>query len=131
MHPRVARIQPEQSLAELIRTLARERVSGVPVVEEDCRLVGVVSATDVLEAVAHELIENGSVVESDLAARKVKEIMTPAVLTVTPETTVAETAQLLHKAKLHRALVIEDGRLIGIVTAFDVLLAASQPVSQP
>lgn len=125
MHPRVARIHPEASLAELVQLLAREGVSGVPVVKPDCSLAGVVSATDVLRLVAQQLEPGPAAVEVDLMNRKVKEIMTPAPFSVTPEIPVAELARLLFKRGIHRALVVEEGRLCGIVTAFDVLRAVS------
>jgi CBS-domain-containing membrane protein len=129
MHKRVARIQPEATLVELIHTLVREGVSGVPVVEQDCRLAGVVSATDLLAAVARSLTANPDTMAAELNRRTVKEIMTPVALAVGADTPVTELAHLLHKAKVHRALIVEDGRLSGIVTAFDVLRAASQPAT--
>lgn len=53
--------------------------------------------------------------------RTVADIMTPAPFAVTPETPVAELARLLLRHSIHRALVVEKGRLEGIVTTLDVL----------
>jgi len=51
----------------------------------------------------------------------VDEIMTPLAFTVDPEMLIWELAKFLVKGRIHRALVVEDGRLVGIVTAFDIL----------
>jgi CBS domain-containing protein len=51
----------------------------------------------------------------------VDEIMTPVAFSVDPEMAVRELAEFLVHGRIHRALVLEEGRLIGIVTAFDLL----------
>jgi CBS domain-containing protein len=51
----------------------------------------------------------------------VDEIMTPVAFTVDPEMVIWELARFLVQGRIHRALVVEEGRLVGIVTAFDVL----------
>jgi CBS domain-containing protein len=51
----------------------------------------------------------------------VDEIMTPVAFTVDPEMLVWELADFLVRGRIHRALVVEEGKLVGIVTAFDIL----------
>ena len=51
----------------------------------------------------------------------VEEIMTPVAFGVDPEMLVAELADFLLKGRIHRALVVDEDRLVGIVTAFDLL----------
>ncbi|TVP53729.1 MAG: CBS domain-containing protein [Gemmatimonadales bacterium] len=51
----------------------------------------------------------------------VDEIMTPVAFTVDPEMLIWEAAEFLVRGRIHRALVIEDEKLVGIVTAFDIL----------
>jgi CBS domain-containing protein len=53
----------------------------------------------------------------------VSDIMTPAVFTVKPADSVREVGKFLIQGRIHRALVVEDGQLKGIVTAFDLLKA--------
>ena len=53
----------------------------------------------------------------------VSDIMTSAVFTVKPRDTVADASKFLLQGRIHRALVVEDGQLKGIVTAFDLLRA--------
>jgi CBS domain-containing protein len=56
---------------------------------------------------------------------RVADIMTPATFTVRPTATVRELARFLVRARIHRALVVDHGKLIGIVSAFDVVRAIS------
>jgi CBS domain-containing protein len=53
----------------------------------------------------------------------VADIMTPAVFTVKPRDTVEYVAKFLLQGRIHRALVVENGHLVGIVTSFDLLRA--------
>lgn len=143
-------VSPDTTVESLARLLRQEGVSGVPVVE-GARVVGVVSDSDILrlaleEGDLDELLDDRDVAESEgffrsplgvlsrlgrilpeglprtrLGAHAVREIMTSATFAVRPEATLEEAARFLSGANIHRALVFEDGRLVGIVTTFDVL----------
>lgn len=56
-----------------------------------------------------------------LEETSVDDIMTPVAFTVDPDMVIWELAQFLVQGRIHRAIVVEEGRLVGIVTAFDVL----------
>lgn len=60
----------------------------------------------------------------------VEEIMTPVAFTVDPGMTVPELAQFLVQGRIHRAIVVENGRLVGLVTAFDVLRYVAETAAQ-
>ena len=62
----------------------------------------------------------------ELAEYKVEDIMTPAAFTVDLDTSVAQLSRFMLQGRIHRALVVEQGRLEGIVTAYDVLRAAAE-----
>lgn len=61
--------------------------------------------------------------EGQLDEFSVRDIMTPATFTVAPDTSVHDLAEFLLRGRIHRALVMENGALMGIVTTFDVLRA--------
>ena len=63
--------------------------------------------------------------ESELDQYVVREIMTPANFHITPDATVRELASFLLRGRIHRALVMEAGMLVGIVTSVDVLRAVA------
>jgi CBS domain-containing protein len=64
--------------------------------------------------------------DSEFDSVLVKEIMTPVSFTVDPDTSVPELCEFLVRGRIHRAVVVEEGRLVGIVTSADVLRAVAQ-----
>ena len=66
--------------------------------------------------------------ESDLERCDVRSIMTPANFHIGPDALLGELASFLLRGRIHRALVMEDDRLIGIVTTLDVLRAVADPM---
>ena len=64
--------------------------------------------------------------ETALDEVTVGEIMTPAVFDISPDTPLPDLAAFLLRGRIHRAVVVEEERLVGIVTAFDVLRAVAE-----
>lgn len=140
---------PEMTVASLMDLLLAEGLSGVPVVERSGKVVGVVSATDVLRAAAEEargsrdLPDEGSpasfyrdlggapravalelppnLPRTRLGALPVRDIMTRATLSVRPDATLPEVARFLVRTGVHRALVMEGSSLLGLISALDLL----------
>lgn len=154
MWPNVLAVAPDTHVRELVQLLAANRISGAPVIDRDGQLVGVVSATDVMALAAYgddasrtaqSDNEEGAFDEEtasywrveapieyvmssalDVPEYKVSDIMTPAVFSVPSTTSVPELARFLLRGRIHRALVVDDGHLVGIVSAFDVLKAVAE-----
>lgn len=89
--------------------------------EDEGDLVDYFMAGDAPGLLAHPRIRD--LPESQLNQFFVQDIMTPATFTVEPDTSVHDLAEFLLRGRIHRALVVEDGALRGIVTTFDVLRA--------
>jgi CBS domain-containing protein len=160
MRTQIVSVPPEATVRELVKILAEEGISGAPVVGGDGRVLGVVSATDVVRFAAHESeIPSGEAAWGDrisvdgadadapfyffgpeegnpftdpvldllpgsgFDAYTVRDIMTPIAFSVRPGDTVEDVVEFLLRGRIHRALVVEDQRLLGIVTPFDVLRA--------
>src|SRR5688572_24191031 len=121
MHDGVLGIRPDASVHELLQLLAQEQISGVPVLGAGDELLGVVFATDLVVCAAVHGHPDSSVPWDQF---QVQDIMTPAACTATPDLTVAEVARFMVAAHIHRALVTENGKLLGIVTTFDIMRAA-------
>ena len=131
----VVTLSPDMSVREVAQTLVREGIGGAPVTEEDGTVLGVVSARDVMRAAAHEpdvdvafegdtprsAFTVPSLIGDALDERTALEIMTPAAFSVRPDLPLRELAEFLVRGQIHRALVLEGERLIGIVTSFDLL----------
>ena len=142
MQTHVVTVARETSIADAIRLFVEEDIGGAPVVDEDGILCGVVSARDLLRAVAEEhdspaggteyfredrefpAREGGSDLEDfqdRLGERTVGEVMTESCLTVGPDTPVDALARLFREHRVHRLLVVDGRTLAGIVTTFDLL----------
>jgi CBS domain-containing protein len=107
------------SLADDIMNLGRIR--HLPVLDDDGReLVGIVSQRDLFRGALAQAIGYGQHARRKLLdTLKVKDVMTTAVTTTTPDTLLVEAARVLMKRKIGCLPVIENGRLVGILTEGD------------
>ena len=92
--------------------------SGVPIADGDGSLVGIVTERDLLRA-----LRDGR----PLDQTKASEIMTPEVITVDASTSVEEIMDILDSERILRVPVMQDGRMVGIVSRPDLLRAAVEP----
>ena len=131
MTTQVVTVTPQTPFKEIVARLAEHRVSAVPVVDDSRRVLGVVSEADLL------LKEEFPEPEQDLplwwtrwarldrakaAVSVARDLMTVAVVAVSPDATVAEAARRMHTAKVKRLPVVDrSGRLLGIVSRSDLL----------
>jgi CBS domain-containing protein len=108
-------------------TLHRYRVSAFPVVDQHERVIGVVSAADMLPK---EVLAEPGVVTGLLHHREVRkaagltagDLMTHPAVTVSPEDSVGHAARLMHSLRIKRLPVVNaGGQLVGIVSRSDVL----------
>ena len=108
----------------LMRT---ERIRHLPVVDEDGRLVGIVSQRDLFfNALVQALGFGTTTHDRMLSTIPVKEVMTENVVTTTPETLVTAAARVMVDRKIGCLPVIEGGALIGILSESDVVSAVAQ-----
>jgi CBS domain-containing protein len=130
-------VESGDSLRDLARMLDENEISGAPVVDDQDRLVGVVSRTDLLRRLLEGPIEarpgedwldllmadSVGTFEIDVARLgTVDDVMSIDPVTATPEETVATVARRLAAARVHRAIVVDPSRHpIGIVTTLDLL----------
>jgi CBS domain-containing protein len=107
------------SLDEAVRLLEENEISGVPVVDEDGLLVGVLSQTDIIHAraVAH--------LWSRWPGLRVRHLMHSPALTADPSMTMEEAAQIMERAHVHRLIVVDDDQLkpIGVISTTDLVRA--------
>lgn len=125
--------RPEDSLKDAARTMVRAGVSGLPVVDDDGRLVGIITEADFLEREADRsrrrllnamLDECGGVVE----AETVGEVMSTDPVVIFPEATVTEAARMMAHHHVKRLPVVdESGKLVGIVSRADVVAVFTRP----
>lgn len=122
----VVTVAPETSMKEATDIMREHEFRHLPVVE-DGRLVGMVTLTDVRRA-SPSVATTFSVGEINYLVDQVqvRDIMTRDPITVTPDTTVEDAAMLGHRHGIAALPVVEEGRLVGIITErdmFDILMS--------
>lgn len=128
---------PDSTVAELARLMLQHRISGVPVIDAG-QLVGIVSEGDLVRRLTPAaprgllaaLFARHAGVHEYLHAHGLlaRDVMTPDVVTVRPETEVGDVAALMERNGIKRVPVLdEDGALVGIVTRANLLRALTTP----
>lgn len=123
MQPNVRTISSEASVAEVVVSLADGHISGLPVVDKGGRIIGVVSATDVLTAEAEA--ESPTTRRDLVEETPVRDIMTPRPYTVAPDEDVREAARQMLYAEVHRLFVADGDRLVGVISTTDIVRAVA------
>ncbi|MEU1571299.1 CBS domain-containing protein [Streptomyces collinus] len=101
---------------EVVRLLDHHRISGLPVVDDDDKVLGVVSGTDLVRAQANRAGRHPS------RAVTAQDLMSAPAITVHPEQSVPDAARLMERRDVERLPVVdEEDRLIGIATRRDLL----------
>jgi CBS domain-containing protein len=122
MRRELVSILPDASVRDLIRSLRDHGIGGMPVVDESGNVLGTVSSTDLLWLATTELPDApGFLAVDTLFGRTVREIMTPDVFGVPPDASLPELRRFFARTGVHRALVLDDGAIVGIVALSDVL----------
>jgi CBS domain-containing protein len=109
----VVTTQPHRTLREVIELLAAKGVGAVVVADASMSVLGILSERDVVRVIAR----NGAAALDDPVSRH----MTPKVVTVTRDDTIDHLMQTMTQGRFRHLPVIEDGRLIGIVSIGDVV----------
>ncbi|MGE0494096.1 MAG: HPP family protein [Vulcanimicrobiota bacterium] len=129
MTQKVRTIEYSASVRELSRLLDELGISGVPVVDADGRLVGVVSSTDIGAGVSDPPVASEmdrDLLDEDhelagLESAKVADLMTEHVVTIEPSANVSELVDLMVESNIHRVFVTSGEDLVGVVTTMDLI----------
>src|SRR5574341_246274 len=143
MNPNVISVPADWTIEELSQFLVDKAITGAPVKNEEGKLIGVVSLTDIVrhDSLAeidlradepHDYYMHGwedrlspedltSFHVEDKPEATVKDIMTPMIFKVDENTSLQEVADAMIGGRVHRLLVTHEGRVIGIVTTMDML----------
>jgi len=134
--------KPDTTAIQAADLMSKHQISAIPVLDNAGAVVGIVSEGDLMRRVEGAKDQTRSwwlslFSESQTSARAfvqergqhLKDIMTRQVVTVAPDTPVGQIARLLEKKHIKRVPVVEDGKLLGIVSRANLLQAiATQPV---
>lgn len=141
MRTEVVTVSYAAPLSEVERVLADNRISGAPVVDEKGAIIGVISLKDLVERYAEDQdsrprrghgffhLSSEETLDEDFdsfdvpeeAEETARDVMTATVYTVGASAGLREIADVLCKHKVHRVLVEEQGRLVGLISTIDIL----------
>jgi CBS domain-containing protein len=134
-----ATVRPDTPVEDVVRELRRHELPGLPVIDAEGRCVGMVTEADLVLPddegdlhIPHYInLFGGTIFLEPLSrfedrlrkafASKAEDMMTSDPDTVSPDTTVQEAARIIHESGHNRLPVVDDGRLVGVVTRLDVL----------
>lgn len=131
----VVTVGPETPVRQIVDQLLRSRISGLPVVDGDRRVLGVVTEADLLEKTDQRFpapplfswrgrplwLERMLGRYRKATGTVARDIMTETIIAASEDTNVQELAHLMLRHKINRVLILREGRLAGIVTRADVL----------
>lgn len=134
MTTRVVSADPDTPVTEIAKMLLENRISAVPVLDGDRRVLGIVSEGDLMRRSESETEARHSwwleafVSKQEKAAeyikthgRKAKEVMSKSVVTAREDTPLQDVARLLETHHIKRIPIVRDGRLVGIISRANLL----------
>ena len=107
----VLTISANVTVEEAIRRLVENHISGMPVVDEEEQLVGIISEFQLLETLYFP----------EIRGMLVRDVMTKDVLTVAPNTMLSDATSLLVAHRIRRLPVVDNGKVVGVVSRRDLL----------
>jgi CBS domain-containing protein len=144
MVPHVITVQPDLDVKAVANTLVANGISAVPVVAIDGSIVGIISEGDLMRRIVAgaehkrsgwlEIFSSPEQLMAEFAkshGRKAADVMTRQVISVDPDTSLQEIANLLEKHGIKRVPVIEKGRLVGIVSRANLVQVLAKPAASP
>ena len=136
-------IDPNSSVMQATEIMLNLRVSGLPVVDESGRLVGIVTEGDLLRRVElgtekHrprwlEFFLSPAKLSDEYVkthGRKVSEVMTTDVVTIGEDAELAEVAELMLQHRIKRLPVVRQGHVVGIISRMDIVRALAKSLAE-
>jgi CBS domain-containing protein len=130
----VVTVSPNSSVSDALRLMLGQRISGLPVVDDLHRVVGILTEGDLLRRVETgtqkarpgwlQFLRSPALQAADYArthGRKIEEIMTREVTTAPETSTLEELVSLMENNHIRRVPITTDGRLVGVVSRADLL----------
>ncbi len=138
MTAKVVTISPDSSLSDMIKLMLDHRISGLPVVAADGKLVGIVTegdclrrtetGTEVKRSFWRDLVTGSETLAAEYIrshGRKVSEVMSRDPIVVAPDTALSDVIPLMEKHQIKRVPVVKDGVIVGILSRANLLQALS------
>jgi CBS domain-containing protein len=146
MQTHLIKVSPADPLDSVKRLFYEEEIQGAPVVDDEGRVLGMITSMDLIRAAMDASDDGGTDfgimledlriqwdesadgTSSRLSEATVEDVMTRDAVWVEPETSVSEIARVLRENRIHRVLVVKKDALMGIVSSFDLIQVLEQAV---
>lgn len=125
MSKNIIAFRPEQTIPEVIQLLIANKISGGPVVNQKNEVVGIISEGDCIKQ-----ISNGQYYNMPIESVKVEEVMVRNVETIDGNMSIFEAADKFLTARRRRFPIVEDNKLVGMLSQKDILKAAMKVNAQ-
>ena len=147
MTPNPYTANPKMQLEEVITLLAKHGISGMPVVNDEGEVIGMISETDLLwqesgvEVPLHiQILDSVIYLNNPLTrdrqlhkalGQTVEDVMTPHAITITADHSLAEAARVFNERRIHRLPVVDaaTNKLVGILTQGDVIRTMAEELA--
>lgn len=114
-------VTPDFSVLAAYERMRARGIRRMPVVDKDGTLVGIITRSDIEQAMSHPRSEEERrMARFSLAGQTVAEYMTANPITVTADASIGEAAAMMIRARVSGLPVMDNGRLIGIITESDI-----------
>lgn len=117
MNTSVITIGQKEDICEAMRMMALNNITGLPVVDDDGTLVGIITEKDILVLLCNNLEEE----RLDSTVGQVGEFMTRHVVCFHPQDDLRDVAECLSTNNFRRVPILDQGKLVGIVSRRDVI----------
>ncbi len=112
MTEEVSTVRQDAKITDVIRLLVRKRITGVPVVSEDMRLLGVVTEKDILQTLRYD---------PNIKAKSAADLMTSEIVSFGENDGLMEVFESLVESNFRRVPILSEGKLVGIVSRRDII----------
>ncbi|MCD5410771.1 MAG: CBS domain-containing protein [Clostridiales bacterium] len=139
MTTNVISVKKEQKIENAVKILMDNNFSGMPVVDVENKVIGVITEGDLIyrskklriptfftildSYIFLESMKNLEKQIKKMVGYRVEDVMTVDVITVTEDTTVEEIATIMTRKKINRVPVVKEGVLVGVVSRRDIIKA--------
>jgi CBS domain-containing protein len=118
---------PDSTVAEVARLLSQHAISAVPICDRDGTLIGMLSEEDLLRPITQSAEGDSLAPEFldyvRLDKRRARDLMQTNLITASQDTPLSAIAELLTRHRIKRVPIVQDGKLVGIVTRADLVRA--------
>ncbi len=121
MQTDIITVSEQASVREAVAILTEKRITGLPVVNEDGSFVGIISEKDILLMAYHKIV---GTCDEAMNSRKVTDVMTSKVVSYRSEDNLADVCQCFMDYPFRRVPILDDGRLVGLISRKDIVTFA-------